>query len=84
MLLQCSTQSFFGMPVYIATVYLSGTEEPSPWLRDLSVKPLYSKYLDCLKMHFPAWSKVFFQTLLKKLWPQFLGAHTNTVLGNQN
>ena len=43
MLLQCSTQSFFGIPVYIATMYLSGTEEPSPWLGDLSVKPLVFK-----------------------------------------
>ena len=33
----------FGIPVYIATVYLSGTEEHSPWLRALSVKFLKFK-----------------------------------------
>ena len=31
---------FLGIPVYIATVYLSGTEEPSPWWGYLSVKVL--------------------------------------------
>ena len=29
-----------GIPLYIATVYLSGTEEPSLWLGALSVKYL--------------------------------------------
>ena len=28
---------FGGMPLYIITVYLSGTEEPSPWLGPLSL-----------------------------------------------
>ena len=34
-----TNQEFFGgIPVYIATVYFSGTEEPSPWQGTLSVK----------------------------------------------
>ena len=33
----------FGAPVYIATMYLSGTKEPSPWLGTLSVKFLEFK-----------------------------------------
>ena len=34
---------FFGIAVYIATVYLSGTEEYSPWLGALSVELLEFK-----------------------------------------
>ena len=34
---------FLGIPVYIATVYLSGTEEHSPWLGGLPVKLLKFK-----------------------------------------
>ena len=37
--LAVTNQEFFGgIPVYIATVYFSETEEPSPWLGTLSVK----------------------------------------------
>ena len=38
-----ATRALLGTPVYIATVYLSGTEEPSPWLGALSVKSLEFK-----------------------------------------
>ena len=31
-------RAFMGIPLYIVTVYLSGTEEPSSWLGALSVK----------------------------------------------
>ena len=31
----CHTQSFLGIPVHISNAYLSGTEEPPPWLRSL-------------------------------------------------
>ena len=34
---------FLGIPVYIATLYFSGTEEHSPWLVALSVKVLEFK-----------------------------------------
>ena len=37
-----SFPDFLGIPVYVATVYLSGTKEPSPWVlitkRALSIK----------------------------------------------
>ena len=31
-------RDFWGISIYIATVYLSGTKEDSPWLGALSVK----------------------------------------------
>ena len=37
-------------------------EDPSPRLRAFLVKFLELKYLDWLKMYFPAWPKVFLQT----------------------
>ena len=37
-------------------------EDPSPRLRAFLVKFLEFKYLDWLKMYFPAWPKVFLQT----------------------
>ena len=55
----CCPQSFSGVPVYRAIVYLSGT-----WLEALPVKFLKLKYLDCLRMYFLALSKVFLQALL--------------------
>ena len=39
----CRTQSISGIPVYIATMYLSGTKELSLWLGNLSVKFLEFK-----------------------------------------
>ena len=58
---------FLGIPVYIATVYLSGTEELSPRLGTLSVKFLefkVSSYLKCisqpgLRSFYKACSKKF-------------------------
>ena len=38
-----ATRVLLGTPAYIATVYLSGTEEPSPWLWALLVKSLKFK-----------------------------------------
>ena len=40
---QCCNQGAFGGTCNIATVYLSGTEEPSSWLGALSVKSLEFK-----------------------------------------
>ena len=34
---------FFSIPLYITTVYLGGTKEPSPWLGALSVNFLEFK-----------------------------------------
>ena len=58
-----------GIPVYIATVYLSGTEEPLPWFGAFSVKFLEFKDLDWLKMRFPAWS--FYKPCSKIFWFNF-------------
>ena len=41
-----SPRGLLGAPLYIATMYLSGTKEPSPWLGPLSVKILEFNVLD--------------------------------------
>ena len=38
-----SPRVLLGAPVYITTMYLSGTKEPSPWLEPLLVKVLEFK-----------------------------------------
>ena len=50
---------FLDIPVHICTVYLSGTEDAPLWFPALSKHFWNLEYLDWLKMHFPAWSKVF-------------------------
>ena len=70
---ECKTA---GLVIQDLTVYFSGIERHYSW--SLSEKSLESVVLVCLEMHFPAWSKVFLQTLFKKKLPQDLGAHTNT------
>ena len=51
--------------VYIPTLYFSGTEGPPTWFWAQSEIFKYNlKYLDWLKMHCPAWSKDFSETLL--------------------
>ena len=50
---------FLDILVHICTVYLSGTEDALLWSRALSENFWNLEYLDWLKMHFPAWSKVF-------------------------
>lgn len=40
----------------------------------------YPEYQGWLKMHFPAWSKVFWEALFWKIWARYLGAHTDSTV----
>ena len=61
---QCHTQSFSKhMGTCICTVYLSGTEDLYHGLGPCQKNVQNLEYLGWLKIHIPAWSKVFLQTL---------------------
>ena len=54
---------FFGILVGVSAMYLSRTEGPRLWFQVLSEFFLNLEHLDWPKIHFPAWSMVFWQAL---------------------
>lgn len=54
---------FLGILVGVSAMYLSRTEGPRLWFQVLSEFFLNLEHLDWPKIHFPAWSMVFWQAL---------------------